>query len=161
LSGDAVNQPGNFIVPDGASFQELLDFAGGLKEGVTVKKALCGGPMMGIAMSSLDVPIQKMNNGLVLLTEDPVEQAELEMTACLHCGRCTTVCPLGLMPQLMADAINFHEMDRFEKKLYGLECIQCGSCTYICPAKRPLMQVFKQAKAEILARRRAEAGGKK
>ena len=161
LSGDAVNQPGNFIVPDGASFQELLDFAGGLKEGVTVKKALCGGPMMGIAMSSLDVPIQKMNNGLVLLTEDPVEQAELEMTACLHCGRCTTVCPLGLMPQLMADAINFHEMDRFEKKLYGLERIQCGSCTYICPAKRPLMQVFKQAKAEILARRRAEAGGKK
>ena len=160
LSGDAVNQPGNFIVPDGASFKELLEYAGGLKEGVTVKKALCGGPMMGIAMSSLDVPIQKMNNGLLLLTEDEVEKAEDQMTACLHCGRCTTVCPLGLMPQLMADAIYFKEMDRFEKKLYGLECIQCGSCTYICPAKRPLMQVFKQAKAEILARRRAEAGGK-
>ena len=61
----------------------------------------------------------------------------------------------------MADAVYFKEMDRFEKKLYGLECIQCGSCTYICPAKRPLMQVFKQAKAEILARKRAEAGGKK
>ena len=161
LSGDAVNEPGNFIVPDGASFQELLDFAGGLKEGVTVKKALCGGPMMGIAMGSLDVPIQKMNNGLVLLTEDPAEKAELEMTACLHCGRCTTVCPLGLMPQLMADAIVFNEPERFEKKLYGLECIQCGSCTYICPAKRPLMQMFKQAKSEILARKRAEAGGKK
>ena len=161
LSGDAVKEPGNFIVPDGASFQELLDFAGGLKEGVTVKKALCGGPMMGIAMGSLDVPIQKMNNGLVLLTEDPAEKAELEMTACLHCGRCTTVCPLGLMPQLMADAIVFNEPERFEKKLYGLECIQCGSCTYICPAKRPLMQMFKQAKSEILARKRAEAGGKK
>ena len=161
LSGDAVKNPGNYYVPDGASFKELLDYAGGLKEGVTVKKALCGGPMMGIAMSSLDVPIQKQNNGLVLLTEDPVEKAELQMTACLHCGRCTTVCPLGLMPQLMADAVYFKEMDRFEKKLYGLECIQCGSCTYICPAKRPLMQVFKQAKAEILARKRAEAGGKK
>lgn len=161
LSGDAVKEPGNFFVPDGASFKELLEFAGGLKEGVTVKKALCGGPMMGVAMSSLDVPIQKMNNGLVLLTKDPVEEAELEMTACLHCGRCTTVCPLGLMPQLMADAITFNEMDRFEKKLYGMECIQCGCCTYICPAKRPLMQSFKQAKAEILQRRRAEAGGKK
>ena len=161
LSGDAVETPGNFIVPDGASFRELVEFAGGLKEGVEVKKALCGGPMMGIAMSSLDVPIQKMNNGLVLLSADPVEEAEQEMTACLHCGRCTTVCPLGLMPQLMADAINFNELDRFENKLYGLECIQCGSCTYICPAKRPLMQSFKQAKAEILARKRAEAGGKK
>ena len=142
LSGDAVQQPGNFIVPDGASFRELLDFAGGLKEGVTVKKALCGGPMMGIAMGSLDVPIQKQNNGLVLMAQDPEEEAEREMTACLHCGRCTTVCPLGLMPQLMMDAITFKEMDRFEKKLYGLECIQCGSCTYICPAKRPLMQHF-------------------
>ena len=161
LSGDAVANPGNFIVPDGATFQELLDFAGGLKEGVTVKKALCGGPMMGIAMSTLDVPIQKQNNGLVLLTKDPVEEAEAEMTACLHCGRCTTVCPLGLMPQLMMDAITFNEMDRFENKLYGLECIQCGSCTYACPAKRPLMQHFKQAKAEILQRKRAAAGGKK
>ena len=161
LSGDAVTQPGNYFVPDGASFAELLEFSGGVREGVTVKKALAGGPMMGIAMGSLDVPIQKMNNGLTLLAEDPVEEAEKQITACLHCGRCTTVCPLGLMPQLMADAIIDHDDKRFEKKLYGLECMQCGSCTYICPAKRPLMQMFKQAKAEILARKRAEAGGNK
>ena len=83
------------------------------------------------------------------------------MTACLHCGRCTTVCPLGLMPQLMADAFIAGDLERYEKKLYGLECMQCGSCTYICPAKRPLMQNFKQAKAEIMARKRAQAGGKK
>ena len=161
LTGEAVKNPGNFIVRDGTSFAELLEFAGGLKDGVTVKKALAGGPMMGIAMASLDVPIQKMNNGLVLLPEDPVEEAEAEMTACLHCGRCTTVCPLGLMPQLMADAFIAGDLERYEKKLYGLECMQCGSCTYICPAKRPLMQNFKQAKAEIMARKRAQAGGKK
>ena len=162
VSGDAVRQPGNFIVPDGASYAELLEFAGGLNNGVTVKKALCGGPMMGVAMSDLNVPIQKQNNGLVLLTRDEAEEAEAEMTACLHCGRCTTVCPLGLMPQLMADAFIAGDYERYEKKLYGLECMQCGSCTYICPAKRPLMQQFKQAKAEIMARKRAEAaGGKK
>ena len=161
LSGDAVSHPGNYIVRDGTSFAELLEAAGGLKPDVTLKKALAGGPMMGIAMASLDVPIQKMNNGLTLMAEDGCEIAEAKMTACLRCGRCTTVCPLGLMPQLMADAITVGDMERFENKLYGLECMQCGCCTYICPAKRPLMQIFKQAKAEIMARKRAEAGGKK
>ena len=161
LSGEAVRNPGNYIVRDGTSFQELLDAAGGLKEGVVLKKAMCGGPMMGIAMASLEVPIQKQNNGLTLMAEDPCELAEKEMTACLHCGRCTTVCPMGLLPQLMADAVALGDLARYEGKLYGLECIQCGSCTYVCPARRPLMQIFKQTKVEILARKRAEAGGKK
>lgn len=161
LTGDAVKNPGNYMVPDGASFAELLAYSGGLRDGVTVKKALAGGPMMGIAMASLDVPIQKMNNGLTLLQDDAVETAENQMTHCLRCGRCTTVCPLGLMPQLMSDAILSRDLDRYEKKLYGLECMQCGSCTYICPAKRPLTQMFKQAKGEIMARKRAEAGGNK
>ncbi|MBQ8954118.1 MAG: electron transport complex subunit RsxC [Clostridia bacterium] len=161
LSGEAVKNPGNYIVRDGTSFSELLESAGGLKEGVALKKALCGGPMMGIAMSSLDVPVQKQNNGLTLLADDPDELAEKQMTSCLRCGRCTTVCPMGLLPQLMAEAVLMGDLERYEGKLYGLECIQCGSCTFICPAKRPLMQVFKQTKAEILARKRAQAGGKK
>ena len=161
LTGDAAANPGNFIVRDGASFAELLHFAGGLKPGVTLKKALVGGPMMGIALGSLDVPIQKQNNGLTLMVEDANEIAEAQMTACLRCGRCATVCPVGLLPQPMAEAATAGNYERFEKKLYGLECIQCGSCTYICPAKRPLMQIFKQAKSEILARKRAEAGGQK
>lgn len=161
LTGDAVRQPGNFTVRDGTSYAELLEAAGGLKEGVTLKKALCGGPMMGIAMGSLDVPIQKQNNGLTLLAEDPNVLAEAQMTACLRCGRCATVCPMGLLPQPMSEAAVKGDYDRYENKLFGLECIQCGSCTYICPAKRPLMQIFKQAKAEITARKRAEAGGNK
>ena len=116
---------------------------------------------MGIAIGSLDIPIQKQNNGLTVMAEDPVEDAEKLMTACLHCGRCTTVCPVGLMPQLMADAAIAGDLARYEKKLYGLECIQCGSCTFICPAKRPLMQVFKQAKAEITAAKKREGGNQK
>jgi electron transport complex protein RnfC len=161
LSGDAAKNPGNYIVRDGTNFAELLEAAGGLKEGVTLKKALCGGPMMGIAMPTLDVPVQKQNNGLTLLAEDASEQAQAMETACLRCGRCTTVCPMGLLPQLMAEAVLMGDMKRYEEKLYGLECIQCGSCAYICPAKRPLTQTFKQTKAEIMARKRAEAGGKK
>ena len=160
VCGDAVNEPANLIVRDGTSVSELIEACGGLKEGVSFKKALAGGPMMGFAMSSIDVPVVKTTNAVTLLCEDGSEKAELEMTACLHCGRCTTVCPQGLLPQLMADAVYIGDLERYEKKLYGLECIACGSCTYICPAKRPLTQTFKQTKAEIMARKRA-AGGKK
>ena len=99
-----------------------------------------------------------------MLLDDEVEAAELKLTTCLHCGRCTTVCPNGLMPQMMADAIIAGDLERYEKKLYGLDCIFCGSCTFICPAKRPLTQNFKQTKAEILAKKRAaqaaQGGGK-
>ncbi len=161
LSGDAAAHPGNYIVREGMSFSELLEAAGGLKEGVTVKKAIVGGPVMGLSIASLDVPIQKTCSGLALVREDECETAQLQMTSCLRCGRCTTVCPVGLMPQMMAEAVISGDLERYEKKLYGLECLQCGCCSYICPAKRPLTQTFMRTKAEILARKRAEAGGKK
>ena len=162
VTGDAVKSPANFWVQEGTNYRELLEACGGVKDGVEPKKALAGGPMMGIAMSSLDVPVQKNNNALTLLSFDEIETAEEQVTPCLRCGRCTTVCPMGLMPQMMAAAVEFGDLERYDKKLYGLDCIACGSCTYICPAKRPLTQLFKQTKAEILARKRAEAaGGKK
>ena len=161
VTGEAIKDPSNFIVRDGTSFQELIEAAGGVKEGVEAVKVISGGPMMGIAVGSTEVPITKTTNAITVLSNDPVAAAERQMTACLHCGRCTTVCPNGLMPQMMADAAAVGDYERYEKKLYGLDCISCGSCTYICPAKRPLTQTFKQTKAEIMARKRAAQGGKK
>ena len=105
--------------------------------------------MMGIPMTGLDFPICKNNNAITALPVDPVSAAT--MTACLRCGRCNRVCPLGLSPQLMQVAAQRKDYERYEKRLYGLECIACGCCTYICPAKRPLMQLFKTTKAEIMA----------
>ena len=162
ITGDAVKNPGNFIVHNGTKASELVEACGGIKEGVTLRKVLSGGPMMGFAMSTLEVPVVKTTNAITLLSEDAVEKAEAQLTNCLHCGRCTTVCPQGLLPQLMADAVHVGDLERYEKKLYGLECIACGSCTYVCPAKRPLTQIFKHTKAEILAQKRAkQAGGAK
>jgi electron transport complex protein RnfC len=160
VTGEAVNEPSNFIVRDGTSFKELIEAAGGVKEGIEAKKIISGGPMMGIAVGTDEVPITKTTNAITVLADDPVEKADRKMTACLHCGRCTTVCPNGLMPQMMADAVAAGDFERYEKKLFGLDCISCGSCTYICPAKRPLTQTFKQTKAEIMARKRAAQGGK-
>ena len=151
VSGNAVKNPGNFLVRIGTCFEELFEAAGGVKDGVELKKAICGGPMMGFAMANLEVPVQKSNNALTLLAADDVEKAQLQMSACLRCGRCNDACSLGLVPQMMATAAERKDYERYEKKLYGLECVACGSCTYVCPAKRPLMQLFKQTKAEIMA----------
>lgn len=149
VSGDAVQNPGNFIVKIGTSHQELVDACGGFKQ--DPKKVLSGGPMMGFAMTGLEAPICKNNNALTCLTVDEVEIAEGQMTSCLRCGRCSRACPLGLSPQLMQVAAIRKDYDRYEHKLYGLDCIGCGCCTYGCPAKRPLMQLFKTTKAEIMA----------
>ena len=153
ISGDAVASPRTVIAKIGTSARELVEAAGGIKEGVTLKKALCGGPMMGIAMSSLDVPMAKNNNALTLLAEDPVELAEKQMTACIRCGRCALACPIHLVPQMLADAAEKNDLAEFEK-LYGMDCFQCGSCTFACPAKRPLMQLFKTARAAVMASKR-------
>lgn len=154
VSGDAVKEPCNLIVKLGTQFSELLEAAGGIKDGAEAKKMICGGPMMGFAMSSLEAAVCKNNNALTVLAEDETELAQERMTACLRCGRCNQTCPLGLTPQMMAVAAERKDYERFEKKLYGMECVQCGVCTYICPAKRPLMQLFKQAKAEVMAAKR-------
>lgn len=161
LTGEAVATPANFIVRDGTLVTELIEECGGIKEGLELKKALAGGPMMGFALTSLEVPVVKTTNGITLLPNDAVAEADEMMTACLHCGRCTTVCPQGLLPQIMAEAVDMGDFERYEKKLYGLDCIACGCCTYVCPAKRPLTQIFKHTKAEIMAKKRAAAGGKK
>lgn len=154
VSGDCVATPGNFMVKIGTSCAELVEACGGWKEGMEPKKVLYGGPMMGTALSTLDTPICKNNNAITALSFDAVEEAEASMTACLRCGRCNRVCPLRLSPQLMQVAAQRKHYARYEKKLYGLECIGCGCCAYVCPARRPLVQLFKVTKAEILAARK-------
>ena len=155
ITGDAVSKPCNLITRIGADCAELVEHAGGFKEGVVPQKLLAGGPMMGIAFDSLHVPLQKNNNALTCLKVDEVAEAQKIQTNCIRCGRCSHVCPMGLSPQLMSLAYRARDFERYEKKLYGLECISCGSCSFICPARRPLTQEFKVAKAEIMAAKRA------
>ncbi len=154
VSGDAVANPRTMIVKIGTASSELIEAAGGIKEGCTVKKVLSGGPMTGIAMPSLDAPVCKGSNALTVMAEDEVELAQAKQTACIRCGRCSRSCPIHLIPQMMADAAERGDYEQYEKRLYGLDCFGCGTCTYVCPAKRPLMQLFKKTKAEILAAER-------
>ncbi len=156
ITGEAAERPCNLMTRIGVLASELIEYAGGFKGGSAPVKMLAGGPMMGVAFDSTDVPVQKNNNALTLLPVDEVEKAEKIKTNCIRCGRCARVCPMGLTPQLMCLAYERGDLDRYENKLHGLECISCGCCTFICPARKPLTQEFKVAKAEIMAIKRAQ-----
>lgn len=148
-TGSGIEEPSNFSVKIGTSFAEIAEAAGGLKEGV--KKVIAGGPMMGMSLSTLDVPVIKTSSALTCLMKDDVEQyAE---TACIRCGRCVQVCPSNVIPQLMMEAATNHDTARFVT-LNGMECCECGCCTYACPAHRPMTQAFRQMRQAVMAERR-------
>ncbi len=151
VTGDAVQNPGNFRVPTGTSYRELLEAAGGFKG--QPEKIISGGPMMGNALFSLDVPVTKNSSALTCLLHDEAAQEE---QPCIRCGRCVSVCPENLVPQLMMKYVRQGDYEAFEKAK-GMECVECGCCSYACPAKRNLTQTFKQARQQILAQRRREA----
>ncbi len=151
VTGDAVNSPCNLDVPLGVSHSYVLECGGGAKE--SVEKFISGGPMMGMAMSSLDVPVIKTSSSILAYTKDEV--AHLKETHCIRCGKCVAVCPQFLVPQMMGRAVKENNIDAFEK-LSGMECIECGCCTYGCPAKIPLTQMFKLGKIQLREKKAKE-----
>ena len=149
VSGDAVNEPGNFRVPFGLNQAELIDAAGGYKS--EPEKVISGGPMMGFSMFTLDVPITKTSSSILCLTKDEV--AKFEPTACINCGRCVDACPSRLIPSRLADYAEHQDEAAFTKH-EGLECMECGSCSFVCPAKRPLKQAIGSMRKIALANRK-------
>ena len=149
VSGDAVNEPGNFKVLFGTNQAELVEAAGGFKG--EPKKVISGGPMMGFAMFTLDTPVTKTSSSILCLSRDAV--AEFEPTACINCGRCVDACPSRLIPSRLADYAEHHDEEQFTK-LNGLECVECGCCSYVCPAKRQLKQSIGSMRKIALANRK-------
>ncbi len=149
VSGDAVNEPGNFRVPFGLNQAELIEAAGGYKS--EPEKVISGGPMMGFSMFTLDVPITKTSSSILCLTKDEV--AKFEPTACINCGRCVDACPSRLIPSRLADYAEHQDEAAFTKH-EGLECMECGSCSFVCPAKRPLKQAIGSMRKIALANRK-------
>ena len=149
VTGDAVAEPQNFNVKLGTNYRELLEAAGGFK--TEPEKMISGGPMMGQALYSLDIPVAKTSSALTCFTKDQV--AAEAPTPCIRCGKCVSACPEFLVPQKMMAAAERNDCETFEK-LNGMECCECGSCTFVCPAKRPLTQAFKEMRKTVMANRR-------
>ncbi|MDR1579591.1 MAG: electron transport complex subunit RsxC [Synergistaceae bacterium] len=154
VTGDAVKSPKNIIAPLGTSVRELIDAAGGFSR--EPARILSGGPMMGISLRSIDVPIVKGTSGILALS---AKSAPLfEESNCIRCGRCITACPMGLWPSALDRAVRLRQYSVFEQK-GGMNCIECGSCTYACPSRRFLTQTCRDGKAGIMAERRKQKEG--
>lgn len=151
VTGKGISRPAHFEVCTGTDMAELIEAAGGLKE--HAGKVISGGPMMGFAMFGLDVPTTKTTSALLCLTEDAVEDASQNATACINCGRCVEACPSRIVPSRLADYAEKHLEEPFEQ-WHGMECVECGSCSFTCPAKRNLAQSIKSMRKTILANRR-------
>ncbi len=151
VTGDCVAEPANYEVKTGMHYSELLEDIGGFTK--QPEKIISGGPMMGMAMFDLAVPVTKTSSALLAFSKDEV--AANEPTACIRCGRCVSVCPSHLIPQKMMEYSD-HFNDEGFQQLYGMECYECGTCTYVCPAKRRLTQSFKQTRRSIMDNRRKE-----
>ena len=155
VTGDAVKNPSNILYSIGTSYQELVDAAGGFKS--QPEKIISGGPMMGFAMFSLDIPTTKTSSSILCFTHDEV--AAFEPQACINCGRCVEACPEQLIPSRLAKFGLRGQMDEFEK-WHGLECIECGSCSFACPSRRQVAQPIKTMKKLVLAEKRKQASKK-
>ncbi len=144
LGGDALKNPMNYRVRIGTPFSYLVEQSGGVK--APPKKVIMGGPMMGLAVPSLEVPVIKGTSGILLLGE---ESARIEQeTACIRCAKCLYVCPMNLQPNLldkMARQDNFAALET----LHIADCLECGSCAFVCPARRRQVQQIKVAKVKM------------
>lgn len=144
VSGKGVVKPGNFMVPIGTSFRDVIEAAGGFKDNSA--KVIMGGPLMGIAQTDMDVPVVKGTSGILVLTEEETDIKE-ELN-CIRCGRCVDHCPMFLVP---TEFVKFSKGEEWEK-LDGYhinDCIECGSCAFVCPSKIPIVQYIKLGKLAL------------
>ena len=144
VTGKGVKKPSNFKVRMGTPTTELIEAAGGLPE--NTGKIISGGPMMGKALATPDVPVTKGTSGILILSEK--EAKRQEYMECIRCGRCVSVCPMGLEPYLLMTASEKHLFDRAENERV-LDCTECGSCSYTCPSSRPLLDYIRYGKGKV------------
>ncbi len=145
VTGKAVGRPSNFKARIGTAVSVLIEAAGGLPE--NTGKIIGGGPMMGKALISAEVPITKGSSGILLLTKE--ESVRRPVYDCIRCAKCVNVCPMGLNPTQLMTATEFANWDVAEKN-HIADCIECGSCSYTCPANRPLLDHIRLGKGKVI-----------
>lgn len=144
VTGKSLKKPNNLLVRIGTPVNKLIEFAGGLPE--DTGKVINGGPMMGKALSSLEVPVTKGTSGIVVMTQK--ESRRTSVINCIRCARCISVCPMGLEPVLLAQLSENQLFEEAEKEKI-LDCMECGSCHYTCPAGRPLLDYLRLGKNKV------------
>ncbi len=141
VSGKGIERPANLLVKVGTKLADIVEYLGGIKP--ELKKIVLGGPMMGFAVSNLDVPITKTTSSILFLSEEEIDTTP--HSQCIRCGWCLDACPMGLEPKEIGVYVEANHAEDTEP--FGVfECFECGSCAYVCPSKRPLVQFVRLAK---------------
>lgn len=149
VTGSAVTNPKNLYIRIGTLFTDVIEQCGGFSE--EPGKVINGGPMMGIAQYTTEVPVIKGTSGILILNRK--DAGVPEPSNCIRCGKCVDVCPVNLQPFAISRKSILRQFDE-AGKLHAADCIECGSCSFICPAKRPLVETIRIAKKEVLAKRK-------
>jgi len=144
VTGKQLKEPANFLVRMGTPMSQLIEACGGLPEGDN--KVLAGGPMMGKALTSTDVPVCKGTNSVTIISGDEARRKAPQ--PCIRCAKCVDACPMGLEPYLLATLSAHHLWERAEEEQATL-CIECGSCQFTCPSHRPLLDNIRLGKATV------------
>jgi len=151
ITGRGINSPQNLIYRIGTNIGDLVEEAGGLKENAA--KVITGGPMMGKAQKSLNIPGVKGTSGILVLVQEEVEV--YEPSPCINCARCVDACPMFLMPTQLANYAKNEMVEELEEWQI-LSCVECGSCSFVCPSKIPLVHHLRLGKAQVMAKKREE-----
>lgn len=155
VTGKSVKNPCNLMVRIGTPSSALIEKAGGLPE--DTGKVISGGPMMGKALNTLEVPVVKGTSGILIMNQKEAKRCESQN--CIRCGKCVSVCPMGLEPyilQLFSEVRNFEEAEQYRI----MDCIECGSCQYVCPSNRALLDYVRVGKSKVGANIRLRASQK-
>ena len=145
VTGKSLQQPSNLLARLGTPFQQLIDECGGLPE--DTGKIIGGGPMMGKALLSLDIPMTKGSSGLLIMNEKEARRSMPQ--PCIRCAKCVNVCAMGLEPYLLSKMCAMEDWEGAEKN--GIvSCIECGSCQYTCPSNRPLLDMVRVGKSTVM-----------
>ena len=145
VSGKELKNSANFLVRMGTPMSQLIDLCGGMPEGDN--KVLAGGPMMGRALMTTEVPICKGTNAVTILSgKDAVRQ---EAQPCIRCAKCVSACPMGLEPYLLSK-LSARQLYDHAEELDITSCISCGSCQFTCPSHRPLLDQIALGKAAVM-----------
>jgi electron transport complex protein RnfC len=151
VAGPGVRRPANLLVPVGTSVRAVLDHCGGLS--AETREVVMGGPMMGMPLASLDVPVLKGTSGLLAFTD--AETGVPAEYACIRCGRCVEACPQFLNPSRLAKLARAGLWEEIERLHVG-DCVECGSCSFACPSGIPIVQLIRVAKSTVRERKAKE-----
>ena len=145
VTGKSLDKPANYLARIGTPLKTLIEASGGIPE--NTGKIIGGGPMMGKALLSADLPVTKGTSGILLISQE--ESVRKPMRACIRCAKCVNVCPVGLNPTFLMVDTQQQDWERAERG-HIVDCIECGSCSFTCPSNRPLLDFIRMGKQQVM-----------